>query len=799
MAEQPLFGMPADGSYMNSFMPRDPAYMPVARKLSLAQAMMARGLDSSAAYPMQALARVVQGGLGAFLENRGEGEFKDVQSTQDARDQSALGSLGIPGLGSPLANAMMPPQQQTTPFQSGALPSSVSQPPPAVTPTPPEAKPFVAKNVPSWVTPDEDATIRTVYGEAAGEPPEGQRAVAAVIANRAKQSGQSPLNVVTAKGQFEPWGNPATRAKLEALDPNSEEYQKIFTNIQPILAGTGTDPTGGATHFYSPTAQEALGREPPAWAQGQEPLSIGRHQFYKLGYTAPGGSGGVAARTGGTDVAMDTGGGSATDASNPLLAAIPGGVRAPGGGMVPGSATGQTTQAGGGVAQQAPAGPQTGMNAPNVKAGFDMMQRGITALAHLNPYSRTYDRDKAVIQGFIQQGQVMMGLDTTYIDPRTGIQTNQRTGGQASAAQPLPHYAESTPGVYTTPGGTDKPVFAPTPRTFTDQYGNVGGVMGGGQTVPLAANPTGVTGNTPESNAMRLMAALKPLIDAGTATPQQKATYDAIAPIYEHRDIVRNPAGQLESVPRNPIPSAPETGSSPASGASPPGQPQTSPGGVTTMTPGSAPTEAINERYKKFQDLEKTQIGARDELQQARLLKQTLHELGSTGPATPFLANLSRYAEQAGVPQETIRKFNLPPGATETQAAALANALVMEIARAGFPQRITNNDLQFASSVKPNPAMPLAASDFLIDNTIVPRAQRDIERYGSIVHLTDTKHPEFDPSMGSMNKKLFDFDQAHPLSSYTPRLSAGGAYKEGQTATGPNGKIVFKNGAWVPM
>lgn len=122
------------------------------------------------------------------------------------------------------------------------------------------------------------------------------------------------------------------------------------------------------------------------------------------------------------------------------------------------------------------------------------------------------------------------------------------------------------------------------------------------------------------------------------------------------------------------------------------------------------------------------------------------------------------------MPEETIKKFGLPNGAKETEAAALANGLVMEIARAGFPQRITNNDLQFASSVKPNPNQPLAAADFLIDNTLMPRAQRDIDRYGSVVNLTNPKHPDFDASLGSMHSKLFDFDKAHPLSSYTPEL-----------------------------
>lgn len=147
-------------------------------------------------------------------------------------------------------------------------------------------KPFTAQNLPQGIDPETDLIVRTVYGEARGESPEGQRAVAAVIRNRAQQSGMGTQGVIFAPNQFEPWNNPQTRAGLERLDPNSREYQAILANVRPVLAGQAADPTGGATHFYSPTAQASLGRQAPGWAQG-EGLDIGRHRFYRLGY-APG-------------------------------------------------------------------------------------------------------------------------------------------------------------------------------------------------------------------------------------------------------------------------------------------------------------------------------------------------------------------------------------------------------------------------------------------------------------------------------------------------------------------------------
>jgi len=139
---------------------------------------------------------------------------------------------------------------------------------------------------------DIDAIVRTVYGEAARESPEGQRAVAEVIRNRAMQGDMTPTDVVLAKGQFEPWMT--RRRELQGLDPNSREYQTILKNIQPTIEGRAPDVTDQADHFYAPRAQAALGRPAPKWDEG-DGVDVGNHRFFDKGYGGHEPSTGIAA------------------------------------------------------------------------------------------------------------------------------------------------------------------------------------------------------------------------------------------------------------------------------------------------------------------------------------------------------------------------------------------------------------------------------------------------------------------------------------------------------------------------
>lgn len=128
---------------------------------------------------------------------------------------------------------------------------------------------------------DRDALIRTVLGEARGEPPEGQAAVAAVVLNRARGRNLTPSQVVLERNQFEPWGNPDTARRLMSISPDDPAYQRAAAQVDRALQGF--DPTNGADHFFAPVAQQALGRNVPSWAAGQPSAVIGGHNFYSLG------------------------------------------------------------------------------------------------------------------------------------------------------------------------------------------------------------------------------------------------------------------------------------------------------------------------------------------------------------------------------------------------------------------------------------------------------------------------------------------------------------------------------------
>ena len=140
--------------------------------------------------------------------------------------------------------------------------------------------------VPALYSPlDIDTLIRTVYGEARGEPMEGKIAVAHVALNRLKHPGWWSRNrddipddtlaaVCRDPYQFSCWleNDPNRNVILTALAPALAESAQA---VELVLAGIEPDPTGGATHYHAIGAM-------PKWAAGRTPTAIiGHHVFYE--------------------------------------------------------------------------------------------------------------------------------------------------------------------------------------------------------------------------------------------------------------------------------------------------------------------------------------------------------------------------------------------------------------------------------------------------------------------------------------------------------------------------------------
>ena len=118
---------------------------------------------------------------------------------------------------------------------------------------------------------DETIPIQTVFLEASGEPMEGKIAVAEVIRNRAKRSGESFDEVCLKPNQFSCW-NSRVYSDLRLFQMTGADWQAAsrawveseFSNI-----------TNGSTHFHTISIS-------PSWSRKMKrTVRISNHQFYK--------------------------------------------------------------------------------------------------------------------------------------------------------------------------------------------------------------------------------------------------------------------------------------------------------------------------------------------------------------------------------------------------------------------------------------------------------------------------------------------------------------------------------------
>jgi len=127
-----------------------------------------------------------------------------------------------------------------------------------------------------------DYVARTIAAETSGKSPEEAQAIASVILNRIRSSqyGATPEDVLFAKNQFEPWSNRAGANYPMKISDKSQRYLDAQAALE--AAQTGEDITRGATNFWGPKSQYALGRSTPKFARDMPDYSdIGETRFHR--------------------------------------------------------------------------------------------------------------------------------------------------------------------------------------------------------------------------------------------------------------------------------------------------------------------------------------------------------------------------------------------------------------------------------------------------------------------------------------------------------------------------------------
>lgn len=126
---------------------------------------------------------------------------------------------------------------------------------------------------------DTEVLARTIYGEARGEPEEGQYAVGATVVNRLALNtwyGDTITHVCLKPYQYSCWlkSDPNYTKLLDIADDDPLLLPFIYI-AENVINGV-EDPTHGATHYY------AVSIPPPAWiANATFTVQIGHHRFYK--------------------------------------------------------------------------------------------------------------------------------------------------------------------------------------------------------------------------------------------------------------------------------------------------------------------------------------------------------------------------------------------------------------------------------------------------------------------------------------------------------------------------------------
>lgn len=239
-------------------------------------------------------------GTGARVDERLESGRSTVDGTVGgALLDRAVGVVGVgpvfgdqpdrdfSGTASPSAQPTSPPALPSAPSQSSPAPEGV--PPRSSGPN------YNTHSLNRELSPYErDIMTRTVLGEAGNESALGKAAVAHTMRNRVADSrwGDDPAEVALQNKQFSAWNKGAGGNSLVTrYNPGDPAYDRAAEIVDQVWNGQISDPTGGATFYYSPRGMQALVDEGsqtnlvPSWLdqenanRGSGPVQIGGHIF----------------------------------------------------------------------------------------------------------------------------------------------------------------------------------------------------------------------------------------------------------------------------------------------------------------------------------------------------------------------------------------------------------------------------------------------------------------------------------------------------------------------------------------
>lgn len=123
-----------------------------------------------------------------------------------------------------------------------------------------------------------------IWREARGEGLEGMRAVAHVIANRAKAWHQDWDAVITNRNQFSSMTVSGDSQTTVWPDDDNPLFEQVLNIAQAVHAGTDPDNTGGALYYENPaiaTSEWFIKNIRENTAQHPVTIHINHHVFYR--------------------------------------------------------------------------------------------------------------------------------------------------------------------------------------------------------------------------------------------------------------------------------------------------------------------------------------------------------------------------------------------------------------------------------------------------------------------------------------------------------------------------------------